>query len=388
MLFRVSWHKLDHYRRAALLSFPCTLLLLLFLLLMGVDLFFSEWYLDLIPLPAFIGSYLSAATYFGKQTDLFAAENKKLKYEKWFTLTGILLGFSIGITLSVFSPFSTCLNIVQAGLLTVNCINQFGSLGNRLGSTLDQNHRLPLEKKTLSIAMLVGVTLSIILLATASCAMVSVVGVTSFITGGAALPFWINGIIFVGSFSSGFASAGDYIAKAFIFIKSQVTEDAEVKKAVAGRPHEYRGSFLGINAGLIIGAVIITALSLAMPQVLAGLAGVVIAIVILTTCMSVIGGLCSRIGRLLDGLNPPLPIKEVTHEKPPLQKSHSSVARLTKTFVKKPLIRSASEPILNKNQKHPPLYSPRFLGNNEIKTASPCLSQTVTDKKRAYACRY
>jgi hypothetical protein len=166
-------------------------------------------------------------------------------------------------------------------------------LGNRIGQCTDKSQRPSNEKKAIGVAAVLGVIASIVLFATMASTVVAVVGVTSFFSGGAALPLWLCGAAFICSFSSMSASCGDYASKGFNFLKpgNEVT-----KKVVREKPHEYRGAGVGLIAGLIVAGIILAA----QPQILVGVVGVIAAVMVVVACVSIIGGLCSRVGRLID----------------------------------------------------------------------------------------
>lgn len=303
-MLSVTWGNLDYYRKAALISLPISLIFLLIFILMGHAgfLFFSAWFLNLIPIPAFIGTQLSGWTYLGRQMDLIKENSDEAKREKWGTLIGITLGLILGVAVSILSPIGkSCFDVIQAGMFTINCVSSLGGIANRLSSS-SENRRPLFERRAISLTALIGLGISIALFATASAAMVSVVGVTSFITGGAALPLWVSGFIFVTSVTSSLASTADYSAKAITFVRSKFSSDKEPQETVSKKLHEYRGSLVGITNGLIIGTIIVVAIAITQPHLFAGLLGVVAATFVITTCISIIGGLCSRIGRILDRL--------------------------------------------------------------------------------------
>lgn len=344
------WSRLkafDHYRRAALSSLPIVLALLMYLI-MGEDFLLSEWFLDLIFIPAFAGNLLSGSTYIARAIDL-APQRGGLK-EKIGTWLGIFIGIAIGITLTLLHdsiPFFSSLSGIANVVLTLGQISVFAGFGNRIGSTLDKS-RLPNEQKAIGAASVIGIVLGLALFLTSSVGLVSIMGITSFATMGAAVPFWLSGILFVSTFSSSLASFADYSAKAVNFIKSKISQDETTNRRVNERFHEYRGSFSGVSAGLIIGSLIVVGLLVTQPQVFIGAFGLIAAALIITTSMSVLGGLCSRVGRLIDGFKHKNERHEENVERPyPKPTPGSSPARMRKMLAdNRPSLSSLKKPLL------------------------------------------
>ncbi len=342
------WAKLkvfDHYRRTALAMLPISFSLILYLILMQGDGFLlPEWFLDLIIVPAFAGNLLSGSTYIGRGLDLVPqAPGIKEKIGTWL---GIGLGIAVGIAATVLHdsiPFVSSLSGVANAIFTLGQISVFAGFGNRIGSSLDKS-RLPNEQKAIGAASLIGFGAGLALFLTSSVALVSVVGITSFVTLGAAIPFWLGGILFVTTFSSTLASFADYTTKAFNFVKSKSSPDEKTERRVNERFHEYRGSFCGVGAGFIVGSVIVGALLVTQPHIFVGILGVIAATLVITTSISVIGGLCSRVGRLLDGF------KQKKILEVPAEKMVSSPAQTIKLLNENkpdptPLLRSAPIPV-------------------------------------------
>jgi hypothetical protein len=322
MLGRI-WQKikgLDYYLKALLIAMPLTGALLAYLLSIGAaDLIFSDWFIHLLSIPTLIANQFSSAAYFGRITDLFSAFKTTLKRNKnelIFTLIGITAGICVGIGLALMNvtiPLSSSLYAFAGVLFTLRHMNIYASLGNRVGRCIDKNSRPFSEKVIVVTCGLLGLTLGIVLFATFTAAMVSVVGLTSFFSGGAAIPVWIAGIIFVLSVSSGFASTADYVSKSISFIRSQfmdenkvaatdkVTDTLRVFHTAKKRKYEYGGSLVGVLIGLVIGATIIGAILATNPALLAGLVGGVACALIIVTGIGIVGSVCSRIGRLIDG---------------------------------------------------------------------------------------
>lgn len=335
----------DHYRRSALIILPISFALLMYLILVhGSEFLLPEWFLDLIIVPAFSGNLLSGTTYIGRAIDL-VSQKTNIK-EKIGTYLGIGIGLGIAITAAIMHesiPLLDSLSHFAMVIFTLSQVSIFAGFGNRIGSTLDKT-RLPNEQKAIGVVSLIGIALGLGLFLTSSVALVSVVGITSFVTGGAALPVWLGGILFVSTFSSSLTSFADYSTKAFNFIKSKFSDDKKTRERVKERPHEYRGSFCGSSAGFIVGIFIVGALLATQPHVFAGACGVIAATIVITTSVNVLGGLCSRIGRLFDGFNQKkIAEKEKLSPKPEFI---SSPTHMLKMFIdKRPSVRLLTKTI-------------------------------------------
>ncbi len=372
------WRKLkafDHYRRAALSMLPISITLLLYLIFTyGDNFLLAEWFLDLIFVPAFIGSLLSGSTYIARALDLVTQSkpsNPSVK-EKIGTWLGIGFGIAMGIAATVLHdtiPLVSSLSGLANVIFTLGQIGSFAGLGNRIGSSLDRN-RLPNEQKAIGAATFLGITLGMTLLFTSSVALISVAGITSFASCGAAIPFWLGGIIFVTTFSSSLTSFADYSTKAFNFIKTKTTLSAAepVKQRVKERFHEYRGSLVGVSTGFIVGGIIVGALAVTQP-IFMGVLGVIAATLVITTSVNVLGGLCSRIGRLLDGFT----AKKVEPRTPEPRRVSTS-AHLVKTLVNADP--SLEKPLLP--EVPPPVSTPRPARPSEAGLYSQTLVKIIT----------
>lgn len=308
MLTRISFgNKQDFYRNNLMFwILPISLISLFYLL--GAhfsSLFFSsDWFINLMVLPGFFGAQLSGVSYLGRTLD-HAGKSSAGLGERIGTWVGVALGLAFGIGLSILkavSPFAQALSVVGNFLFTLGVVGAFSGLGNRFGQFADKENNRPVnEKRAIGIAGIVGLVIGVALVATKCALAVSVVGVTTVMTGGGALPLWIAGFAFVGTFASTCASAADYVSKTISFMQfKRSTTDAIVNKTVKKRFHEYRGSLVGISTGVIMAGIIIGAIAVTQPHILAGFVGLIAATVIVMSCVSVIGGLFSRVGRMVD----------------------------------------------------------------------------------------
>jgi hypothetical protein len=298
------WRRLDNYRKAMLIMLPFALILLLYMLISNpLDLLYADWFADILIVPTFFGTLISSAGYAGRVMDALSPKPVAGLSERIGTCLGFIVGLSISITLLFLKktiPFVSTLHYLASAVFTMGNLAAFSGLGNRIGSFVDHNARPVCEKRSIATVALLGFAAGLALFFTHQAAVVCITGVATFFTGGVALPFILCGIIFATSFSGLCASNTDYFTKAGSFLRSKVTHDPIIKNNVKEKFHEYRGACAGVGTGLIVAAVIITALALSQPYIFAGIVGLAMATVVIMACVSVIGGLCSRVGRVMD----------------------------------------------------------------------------------------
>lgn len=318
------WKRLDWYRKMMMGIIPISFALLAYLLIScSGELLPSEWFFDIVAIPAFVGAQISGAGYVGRGIDAVApvaGRSAAGKIERIGTLIGLVLGLAAAVTVAVICavvPLAKPLGVIAEVLFALGSVGTFAGLGNRIGQCLDKNQdvdaggdvRPVSEKRAMGLAATLGLIAGVVLFATKIAFAVSVVGVTSFISGGAALPLWIAGAVFITSFTSSCASSADYTSKAVSFLRhATTTNNKTLNKTVSQRFHEYRGSLAGVSTGLIVAAIIIGAIMVSQPYLLAGFVGVVAAVMIVSTCVSVMGGLFSRMGRLYDTYKAKTPV--------------------------------------------------------------------------------
>jgi hypothetical protein len=103
----VMW---DWYRKFMLGIIPFSLALLFFLLSTssGQE-FYSTWFIDLIAIPAFVGTQIASAGYLGRGLDIVKRKTTMGQGEQIGTMIGLGLGLLAGIGLSIVNqivPFA------------------------------------------------------------------------------------------------------------------------------------------------------------------------------------------------------------------------------------------------------------------------------------------
>lgn len=339
-LKRENHLKLDNYRWALILGLPIALAILIPLLALGVITgvyLIPDWLIGLFFIPSFLGNFISGSTYIGRLIDsitallskkskndeekippitLISAIARKVtnlghfsKWELFFTGLGFLLG--IGITAALIATgFGVPLiehlpSVLAYSLFALGNVAAFAGLGNRFGVSTsgDSKLRLTPERKAILIAILIGIALGIILAITGGMGAIPVAGITAFFIGAKFTA--LTGTLFTLSLASTLASATDYFVRAFYYLRYLIgTTDQKTNELITGpnsKLHEYRGAFIGVSAGLVLGAVAVATLMLTQPHLFIGVLGVVALVMVVVAATSMLGGLCSRIGRYLDG---------------------------------------------------------------------------------------
>ncbi|GEM_PF-5337071 len=348
MSLRKRFLKLDNYRWALLFGIPISIAILIPLLAMGVlssTFLVPEWLVGCFFIPSFVGGFTASAGYIGRLIDTITnavkrkkegkgrpvtlvslALNKQLRptpVSKWETLfTALCIALAIALSLAfIFSsgaiPFVNLIpHAFACTIFTLANINIFAGLGNRFGSSVGvvssftnktpaDTLRLPGERIAMLAAVIIGLLLSITLAATLGMGLIPVAGITSFFIGTTGIPA-LTGTLFALSFTGQLTSATDYFSRAgyylkYLYLKATDQTDENVIKYVQTRQHEYRGALVGVAAGLALGAIAVTALMLTQPQLFVGALGVIALVMVVVTAVSILGGIASRTGRLLDG---------------------------------------------------------------------------------------
>lgn len=248
--------------------------------------------MDIFATLALIAHLFSNATYIAGTIDLFQEKlpevKQRTKRERWMTLIGIILGFSLGVLYCLTLPaasitFFACLSNIT---VTTGAISGLGSRFGGLG------RRPPLEQKCLVGAATIGATLSLILIC-AGIPFMHITGVISFITVGSPV---IASTVFVLLVTSLFMSGADYFSKAARYY----FEFSEVQKSK--REHEYRGSFCGAMLSTVAFFYFTMHLHLLTNGAVTSIGefnNIATTITLFAKCFGV-DGICSRIGRTLD----------------------------------------------------------------------------------------
>lgn len=326
--------KLDNERLAIGAVSMLGLSLLLPLLIVTPGLLESEWFLNLLSVPAEYASFIAGGAYIGRLLNLltassFQTEEGKIKtkvttlfnneavmgrrigpQEKRFTPVGMLLGIALAIACIVLHatvPFLNIFSYFAYILFILGYACALGGLFNRLGSSADGT-RLRQEKKAILFAAILGLMVSlsliVILATTGTLPFVAVAGISKAFVDLFILHKVLFSFAFVLSITSTTASFFDYFSKAYCFLKYHGlgARDEILNERIESRKHEYRGAFAGLVAGCLLTVVIIAGLALT-----GGLAAAPVAVgatlfIITITCTSVIAALFSRIGRVIDGI--------------------------------------------------------------------------------------
>lgn len=300
------------------------------LVVIAPGLFESEWFLNLVTIPAEYGSFVADAAYLGRLWNLLTArpyENgKKTKIrnflsqeiiinrqighaEKLFTPIGMLLGVSLGIfclSLHAVIPFWDVFSYFAYILFILGYACTLGGLFNRLASSFDGT-RLKQEKVSILVGLVLGllITLSLftVVMLTGTMPFVAVIGISKPFIDLLLLHKFLFALPFVLSLTSITTSCFDYFAKAYCFLKYiWSTKDELVNERIGSHYYEYQSAFLGNIFGCLLASGIIIGLSLAGSLVATP---IVIAATIFATiimCNNILAALFTRLGRLMDGI--------------------------------------------------------------------------------------
>lgn len=302
-----------HYRRAALISLPISFGMLLYLILSG-GYFLPQWFFDLLLPVGFIGSSLSGATYIARPLDSNSQRAEKIG-TVIFAGIGLAVTIGVGILAKLSGiPLGNGLGKLAYAVFGLGNISTFAGLGNRLGSTT--NTTIPKNERASRVAgAVIGAGIGAALCVCAKTALLS--AATLFIPGASiVLPAVLSSVVLGASVSSTGASAFDYASKAYNYARYRLgylnatnsdkgidpkilKERNDLRQRIESQPHEYRGSAVGVGLGIAAAIVI----CICMPHVGAALVGLALTAVVVAGCCSMIGGICSRIGRVIDGFN-------------------------------------------------------------------------------------
>jgi hypothetical protein len=322
--------KLDNERLAIGLISILGLGLLLPLLIIAPGLFESEWFLNLLAVPAEYGSFVADGAYLGRLWNLFTARsyangkrtkirnffsqeviiNRQVGYaEKLFTPIGMLLGVSLGIfclSLHAVIPFLHVFSYFAYILFILGYACALGGLFNRLASSFDGT-RLKQEKVAIFVGVVLGLLIALslftVLILTGTMPFVAVIGISKPFIDLLLLHKFLFALPFVLSFTSITTSCFDYFAKAYCFLKYiGGAQDEFFNERIESRYYEYEAAFLGISLGCLLALTITIGLCLIGSLVATPIAIVATIFTTITICNNVLAALFSRLGRFIDGM--------------------------------------------------------------------------------------
>ena len=300
------------------------------LVVIAPGLFESEWFLNLLTVPAEYGSFIASGAYLGRLWNLLTARSyangKKTKIrtflsqemvinrqigfaEKLFTPIGMLLGVSVGIfclALHAVIPFWETFSYFAYFLFILGYACAVGGLFNRLASSVDGT-RLQQEKIAIFVGLVIGLLISLslfsVLAVTGTMPFIAVIGISKPFIDLLLLHKFLFAVPFVLSLTSLTTSCFDYSAKAYCFVKYLCgTNNEAINERIKSRYYEYKTAFLGISFGCILALGISLGLFF-VGSLIAGpiaIAGTIFATIII--CNNVLAALFSRLGRLIDGI--------------------------------------------------------------------------------------
>ena len=327
---------LDNERLAISFVSLIGLSLLLPLLIIEPALLESEWFLDLLSVPAEYASFITSAAYIGRLVNIltarsFITKNKEEKTkvktflskkvvmgrqilvrEKELTPVGMLLGMILAIiciAVHMTVPFLSIFSYFACILFILGHACSLGGLFNRLGSSVDGT-RLSQEKKAILFGAVFGCVfafgLIIVLATTGTLPLIAVAGISKVFFDLFVLHKTLFAFVFIFSLTSVSTSFFDYFAKAICFFKYKYhlgVTDIAINERLESRYHEYCGAFWGATAGCLLAIGIVTGLILTSGLIAAPMAVGATIFITVITCSSMLSALFSRIGRVIDAFN-------------------------------------------------------------------------------------
>lgn len=287
------------------------------------SLFLDTWFETTIAFSALAGTHLSGATYFGRLKDNW--EGLKAKWSREFkgTAIGVIAALAFGITFTILRTAGNffvggaaeiVVNVIAAIGAVIGTVGSMGGFANRLSrlETLDfssfNNFFKSIyhiifhsQSKEIWAGVILGLGTSLAVLLTGNAATIAVATVSSFLTGGLAIPAWIIGALFVVSFTGANVSAFDYGARALRYCshlyKKIFDSSYQPDEAFRRDFHQTRGSALGVLLGLAIATIVVVSVGVFVtnPWLLA----IPMALGVYFTCTGLMGGLCGRMGRII-----------------------------------------------------------------------------------------
>lgn len=282
---------------------------------------FSQWYQFFIPIPAFFAGQMSGWSSVGREMDLINDEEQKSSTQQWMTLGGIIIGLTVGISLVVIR-FSALIATVGISEIVIETLSAIASIAGSVGSFAGLASRIELsfvwpkqnlftgilsfltkaasifneKRKSIIAGLIAGLGTSLTLWFTGTASLTIIVGVTSFFTGGLAIPFWVTGALFCLGYTGTNASSFDYLSKMQTYYKVILFHDKEAEETIAGRFHEHRATAIGVTLGIIVATAIVITLIVTQPYLIALVGAVAVTIV----CTSTLGSFFSHIGTFID----------------------------------------------------------------------------------------
>lgn len=296
-----------------------------------------EWLIEISLNFLILSSIVSATGYLGKHIDNVWASFRKKRYkvEKdqskktskilQADAIGLLLGIIAGISFSgvqiaqnIASDMARTFWVMGAGMMAcfsmIANISNLAGLGNRIGRVINyfQKYANPGEKiwRGKQVNYILSIIAGIILGTVISAVTLAIVGITSAMTLGGALPIWASGGLFAVSLVSTCASACGYIGRCFDFILGRKTIASVINNKINKTNHkeslknritkENIVTLIGLSLGIVAAVTLLACGAATMPLFGLGLPKLLAGIIILSTCLSAGGGLGNRIGHSWD----------------------------------------------------------------------------------------
>jgi hypothetical protein len=234
---------------------------------------------------------------------------------------GIVFGIGFAIAMSILMaalkvaiPGSDVVGHTLSSIVHfIGFTASFAGFGNRLGRIFDYIAENDIRKyrffRRAEVNYVLGATGGIIVGIVLAVVALSVIGITSSMTLGGAIPLWLGAALFTAGAIGGCASAGGYIGRVFDSLLGNRTiiaaasDSLYTKKTIIKKSGFSKESVLtiaGLAIGLTLGIILISAGALTLPMFAAGLPKIVAGFILMATCISALSGFGNRIGYMMD----------------------------------------------------------------------------------------
>jgi MFS family permease len=369
------------YFKTGLISILWALGAIVILLVLGRtgELIFSTWFQTCIAFSAFIGGHLSGGTYFGRVIDLWSQLKTRWSRELKGTVLAISAAVATAVILTVLRSAGHFF-LGGIGEIVANFIGAIGCVVGTVGAMAGFGNRLSSgrEPKAIFAGTVLGLGTSLAIWFTGNAAITAVAGVTTFLTGGLALPIWAMGALFVVGYTGANVSSFDYHARTWRYLKyvkaKYIDRDPAALEAIEKDFHQYRGSTIGVVAGLIMATIVIVTIGVFVTQ--PWFLAIPVGLGIYYICTSLFAGICGRLGRELDEFiaknlttGPPAYQREANAiELQPIKLQNTALCTLPKTA---PVIEVLSEMTRADTPVLPPPVSPIHVDIPAFEPLSP-----------------
>ena len=266
-------------------------------------------------------------------------------------VVGVIGAIALTATMTAFhiSPIHSFGSVISTMIAFIGNVSTFAGLGNRIGAVINYAAK---EKKNLNYT--IGITCGIIAGIILGALVVGLIGTTSAMTFGGAVPAWAGAGLFVASAIGTSASAGSYIGRICDLMfgsdrslvgvirdakSSESTESMSDAAQASPRPsfvkrffgklfktRQGRFAIAGVVTGIVIASILIATGLATLPFLGLGLPKLAAGIFVMSLCISAFGGLGYRVGTMAEKFGGKSQTQEPSLPHPPPPSPLSSIA--------------------------------------------------------------